>query len=136
MESIFYAPTNFTPLVDFSLNGSLLIEGKSIPEDAGGLFAPLTDFANEIDFSTVDVTINLEYFNTETVKWLMELLLALDRNPNIVFLLISWHYQENDRESYNVAELYAECLNKGKLETISHFDHIMLSSVWSQYNVS
>lgn len=120
MERIIYEPTSHSPLVDFNPDGKLLMEGRSIPEDINKLFIPLIDFVKKLKVEKATIDLNLEYFNTATSKKLLELLKHLDANNNIGEVLINWHFEEGDEDSVEMAEIYEECLRRGKFQYHEH----------------
>lgn len=122
MRNVSIPPTDYTPRFEFNRNGNLLIEGRSLPENVNKLFEPVMKFSKE--FVSRDVTLNiyLEYFNTATSKKMLELLQTLDANPGINRLTVNWHYEEDDEDSKEIAEIYAECLMRTDMKYIPHTD--------------
>ena len=110
MESIYVDATDYLPLIDFSTDGRLKLEGKAIPEDAVRVFNPLIDFIDELAVESVLFDINLYYFNTATSKKLMEMLRHLDANNKIGHIQVNWHFEEGDDDSVETAEIYEESL--------------------------
>jgi hypothetical protein len=68
MDSIAIEPTNQSPLVMFNVNGRLLLEGRCLPENVAGFFAPLFEFLSKLETEKVLFDVNLDYFNTATSK--------------------------------------------------------------------
>lgn len=126
MESIFIEPKDQSPRVYFDKDGTLLLEGRSIPEDANKLFNPLIDFVQNLDQSNVTFDINLEYFNTLSSKKILELLKYLDDNNKIDNALINWHYEADDESSIEIAEFYEEFLLKSEFRYVEHPETISL----------
>jgi hypothetical protein len=112
MEKIFSEPTSKLPLIDFNPEGTLLLKGVSIPEDAGITYRPLIDFVDQLDLDHVTFDINLTYFNTSTSKRLMDLLKHLDANNKIKTVLVNWMYEEGDEDSVETAQIYEESLRR------------------------
>jgi hypothetical protein len=112
MEKITSEPTLYLPHIDFSPDGRLLIEGRSITENASQLFDPLIEFAEQLSVEHIMFDINLEYFNTSSSKKLLELLKRLDANKQIHSVQVNWHFEEGDEDSVETAEIYEECLNR------------------------
>ena len=120
MENIITESTSHLPRIEFCTNGRLLLEGRSIPENASTLFDPLIQFAESIEIETVVFDINLEYFNTASSKKLMELLRRLDVNSKINDLHVNWHYEEGDDDSVETAEIFEEFLNKAEFRYLEY----------------
>jgi hypothetical protein len=110
MEKIFSEPTSKLPRVDFNPEGTLLLKGISIPEDAVKFYNPLIEFVDQLDVTHVTFDINLNYFNTSSSKKLMELLKHLDANNKIKSILVNWLFEEGDEDSVETAEIYEESL--------------------------
>jgi hypothetical protein len=127
MEPIFNEPNTYLPLVEFDPSGRLLMEGRSIPEDVTKLFNPLIEFAKELDQKEVIFDINLDYFNTATSKKLLELLKHLDANSKVEKLYINWHYETDDEDSVEMAEIFEESLDKAEFTYREHKKSLSLS---------
>jgi hypothetical protein len=112
MEKMTAEPTSYLPGYDFSLEGRLLLEGRSIPENACKFYDPLIDFVSQLEAEYVLFDINLDYFNTASSKKLLELLKHLDNNAQIKRVQVNWHYEEGDESSVETAEIYEECLKR------------------------
>jgi hypothetical protein len=112
MKKLFVEPTPYLPLVDFSAEGNLKLEGRSIPEDATKLFNPLIDYVDQITAGKVVFDIKLDYFNTASSKKIMELLKHLDANNKVKEIQVNWHFEEGDEDSVETAEIYEEFLRR------------------------
>jgi hypothetical protein len=110
MERLVREITTYMPRIDFSPEGKLVMEGRAIPEDATKFFAPLIEFADNLNTNEVIFDINLEYFNTAASKKLLELMKHLDANNNITSVRINWHFEEGDEDSVDTAEIYEDSL--------------------------
>lgn len=110
MEKLSVAATDCLPAIEFSPDGKLKMEGKSIPEDANRVFNPLIEFIDQLEVSEVVFDINLIYFNTASSKKIMEMLRHLDANSRIEQILVNWHFEEGDEDSVETAEIYEESL--------------------------
>jgi hypothetical protein len=122
MEAIYILPKNHTPRVEFYPTGKLLIEGRSLPEDAAKIYNPLIDFAKKLSAQRVNFNINLEYFNSASSKRILEVLRALDSNSVIRELNVIWHYQKGDEDSVEIAEIFDECLCRTRFYFTEHSD--------------
>ena len=126
MEPINVEPTAHSPRIIFDLNGKLLLEGRSIPEDVDKLFNPLVEFIQNLTVEDVVFDINLEYFNTATSKCLLDLLKNLDANNRIENVLINWYYEADDEDSLEMAEMYEECLLKLEFRYVEYTQSLSL----------
>ena len=112
MSKLFVEPTPYLPLVDFSDEGKLKLEGRSIPEDATRIFNPLIDYVDHITSGKVVFDIKLDYFNTASSKKILELLKHLDANNKVKEIQVNWHFEQGDEDSVETAEIYEEFLHR------------------------
>lgn len=127
MESIVIEPTESSPRVRFNTDGTLLLEGQSLPENVAAFYEPLMEFVKSISVDEITFDMNLEYFNTATSKKLLELLKALDGNEKVGKVNIIWHYEEGDEDSLEMAEIYEEkCPNRSTFRFILHAEALSL----------
>ncbi|MFO7843328.1 MAG: DUF1987 domain-containing protein [Bacteroidales bacterium] len=96
MKDLIIKETEKTPSVALSTNGVLKIEGRSIPEDAAKFFKPILDWTKEFTSGEIRVDIKLEYFNTSSSKFILEMLRLLENNPENKNILVNWFYEEGD----------------------------------------
>ncbi|MCK5169986.1 MAG: DUF1987 domain-containing protein [Bacteroidales bacterium] len=96
MKDLIIKDTEKTPSVALSTNGVLKIEGRSIPEDAAKFFKPLLDWTKDFTANEIRVDIKLEYFNTSSSKFILEMLRLLENNPDNNNILVNWFYEEGD----------------------------------------
>lgn len=107
--------TKNTPEVLFKPDGHLKMRGRSIHEDAVKFFAPLLNWVEDYvesppDFTTVDI--QLEYFNSASAKFILNILQDLVKV--IVAgrkLVINWYYEEGDDDILERGEYFASILN-------------------------
>lgn len=122
MQNVSVPSTDYTPRFEFNCNGNLLIEGRSLPENVNKLFEPVMLFSQNLRVPYVKLDVSLEYFNTATSKKMLELLQTLDENSGINKLTVNWHYEEDDEDSREIAEIYEECLKRTEMNYIAHVD--------------
>lgn len=88
------------PYVNFSENGVLEIEGRSITEDVFSFWQPLVDWVEQYvktPAESTKVTFFFEYTNSSTNKYINEMMKHLDicaKNGHNVS--IHWRYEEDD----------------------------------------
>jgi hypothetical protein len=112
MEKLHVEPTQYLPLIEFSEEGLLKLEGRSIPEDATKIFNPLIEYVDQLSVRKVVFEIKLDYFNTASSKKILELLKHLDANRKIKEVMVIWHFEEGDDDSVETAEIYEEFLHR------------------------
>ncbi len=116
MKSISISSTKITPEVDFNADtGVLTVKGRSLPEQAYGLYKPIIEWLDnyvEAPKSKTVFNINLEYFNSSSNKYILLMLKKLDNlflGGNSVE--VNWFYDEDDEDSYETVSEYKEVLN-------------------------
>jgi hypothetical protein len=113
MEDIKIDGTPKTPTVEFIQSaGTLLIKGRSIPENSIEFYKPLIDwigaYAQSPQENTV-VSIKLEYFNTSSSKCILDVFKKLESVGSNV--LIKWYYEEDDEDMLEAGEDYDAIIN-------------------------
>ena len=102
MDNYKVGETFKTPTIDGSIsNGTLIMKGRSLPEDAKAFYLPFREWLNRFYESTAEeikVTIQLEYYNTATSKLLINLLLKLEKLQEKKPVTVEWIYDEDDLE--------------------------------------
>jgi hypothetical protein len=101
MEDLYLKKTFNSPEVEFlAEKGELSMEGRSIPEDPGEFFERLIDWINEYFLHPSDktiVSIKLEYINSGSSKYMLELLRIMkinhDAGKNVK---VKWYFEEGD----------------------------------------
>lgn len=120
MENIIIEARGHLPYIEFNANGLLKLEGRSIPEDVNRLFDPLIEYVGLLEVDKAILDINLDYFNTATSKKLLALMKGLEQNELIDELQINWHYEADDEDSLEMAEIYEDCLERTKFHYLEY----------------
>jgi hypothetical protein len=107
--------THKTPLVKIDPGeGAIKIKGKSIPEDGSIFYRPIMDeidkmSANPPEKTKVDV--QLEYFNTNSSKYLYQLFKKLEAiHTDKSQIEINWFYEMDDWDLMEAGEDYQSIL--------------------------
>ncbi len=124
MENLLIKATDDTPEVNFSTNGSLLLSGRSLPEDAASFFNPLLDWLNAYEKSNLSTPVvfemKLEYFNTASSKMLLDVFNKLESlTQNGGSAKVNWYYPDGDDDMIEAGEEYSE-LVEIKFELIAY----------------
>jgi len=81
LEGIYVEGTRKTPKIEFtSITGELVLEGRSIPENAAKVYEPLLVWINKYAKSpchTTNLHLKLEYFNSSSLVWIIKIIIAL-----------------------------------------------------------
>lgn len=113
MEQFILDQTEFTPQVVLNHNeNKLSFEGESRPENTRLFFAPILEWiedyhqlikdSGQAQNTTVNVEFYFEYFNSPSVKYIMDILkrINLFRQDGIGVQII-WKYDEMDEDMYD-----------------------------------
>lgn len=115
MDALIINPTEYSPRVIFDPGaGSYEIVGESRPEDARAFYEPiltwLDDFrthlsSNKDESKKYELKIVLEYFNSTSAKFVLDLLMRIDQivadGNNFT---VDWHYEEIDEDMKSSGE--------------------------------
>jgi hypothetical protein len=115
MELVSLESTKKTPNVLLDPSGRIRIGGRSIPEDASRFYDNILnwvlDYCHTPSDSTV-VDIELEYFNSGSAKFVMQILRELSEliseGKN---LKVNWYYEEGDDDILERGEYYSSILD-------------------------
>lgn len=118
MENIVIEATESTPYVNFDYeNNKLIIKGESYPENVskfyGDIFESLKGYLAKCDGATIHTRIELLYFNSSSVKVIMNLLDMLEESADSGNkVIVDWCYQKDDETIEEFGEEFSEDLEK------------------------
>lgn len=102
MSEFYRKETHRTPMIKGSIqDGEISIIGRSLPEDAKDFYLPFRDWLLELfvsDTKTINVYLEIEYFNTATSKIIIDMLLSLEKLRVNKVVSVTWAYDEDDLE--------------------------------------
>ena len=115
MDSVVIESSKKTPKVLLNPDGKIHISGRSIHEDPAKFYDPLllwiSDYCKDPS-ETTTVDIELEYFNSGSAKYILNILQALvgitEKGNKLV---VNWHHEEGDDDILERGEYYASILN-------------------------
>jgi hypothetical protein len=122
MESLNIKGTSSAPTVIFKENGELKIQGRIITEHAVATFAPMFEWIAELKVQKVIFNIELDYMNTGASMKLLDLLIQLDKNPDIGQIIVNWHYDEDDEDHLETGKMFEQRLDRVSFEFIQIFE--------------
>lgn len=100
--------TKNTPIVDFSGDGNMIIEGRAFAEDPRSFFEPILAWCQSVALSKVNLKVKLEYLNTLSTKFMKDVIRTLDANSQVATKEISWYYEEDDEDMLEVGQFIEE----------------------------
>jgi hypothetical protein len=103
----FVEKTSYTPLIKFD-NDTLVISGRSIPEDSTYLYGPVIDLLEEYaknPLSHTKADIYLEYSNSSSNRSLMTILEIMENIYASGYnMIVNWYYIKGDVEMLALGE--------------------------------
>jgi hypothetical protein len=93
--------TDDTPEVRSDVNsGTLNIQGRSFPENAFAFYKPVLQWVKEYvedhPRSRLTVNIDLDYFNSSSGRFILEMLTILERQHKKELFRVNWMVEAND----------------------------------------
>ena len=116
MSDFIIEETIDTPLVVLNFSeGSMKITGKSIPENATNFYNPILNAIDKYKEAPAEKTLvefHLEYFNTSSSKYLLDIL----RQLQVIYtegnnVEINWYHDEDDDEILEIGEDFSSIVN-------------------------
>ncbi len=114
MEPIHIESTNRTPFVSLSPTGKFKIRGRSIHENPSKFFDPLMDWMIQYAEKPIDPTvfdIELEYFNSGSQRYILDILWLLIEKMQEKKLIVNWYYEDGDDDLLERGQYYESVLN-------------------------
>ena len=114
MDPIYIEGTNRTPFVNMDPSGKFRISGRSIHENPSKFFDPIVDWIEYYLKSSHETTvfdIELEYFNSESSRYILDILRLLMEKNATDKLIINWYYEDGDDDLLERGEYYESILN-------------------------
>lgn len=118
--------TNNTPLVLLDHNKHLIeFEGDSRPEDVQKFYSPIIEWLENYETHlssikdntsrkiTTTCNLKFEYFNSSSVKYVMDIILKLGEitTSNGFLLVLNWYYDEQDEDMKESGEEFEDMLD-------------------------
>lgn len=114
MDPIYLEGTSRTPFVSLDLSGKFIIRGRSIHENPSKFFDPLVDWIYAFiqnNPTPVIFDIELEYFNSGSARFILEILGILKESEVGKNLIINWYYEDGDEDLLERGQYYESLLD-------------------------
>ena len=116
MNKLSIPQTSKTPRVSFDPDtGQLLIQGRSIPEDAVGFYRPVMQWLSHYlqqPSEYTELVVKLEYFNTSSSKCLIDIFRKVEKlHLQGKEATGSWFYEEADEDMKESGEDFQELVS-------------------------
>lgn len=114
MKTLNIPATEDTPEIILNSAGDFQFNGKSLPEDVVSFYNPVLDWISkygENPNSTSIFKFNFTYFNNESSKTILDILMKLEElSENGANVQAEWHYNENDENMEEHGEEFAKVI--------------------------
>jgi hypothetical protein len=113
MEIITIDSTPKTPSIKFDARkGTLELKGRSIPENSKEFYKSLLESLDQYSsnpISPTQVNIQLEYFNTASSKYILDMLKCFEKlHKKGIEVNINWYYDADDEHMQNFGKDFQE----------------------------
>ncbi len=108
MENLKIEGSAKTPTIEFNASGTLLLKGRSIPENSIEFYKPILDWIESYGSApqaNTEVNVQLEYFNTSSSKCILDVFKKLETLSS-TSIEINWYYEEDDEDMLEAGEDY------------------------------
>ncbi|MEA3317136.1 MAG: DUF1987 domain-containing protein [Bacteroidota bacterium] len=115
MQNLIIEKTAKTPYINCdSAKGEFKITGRSIPENPESFYEQMLEWLNNYfknPQETTKLDIQLEYINSGSSKFILELLQLIQNNQNNSNCSINWLYEEDDEAILELGTHYQSILD-------------------------
>lgn len=115
MENFLLEGSDKTPTISLNAEtGEMEFSGRSIPENSADLYAPVMDWVDEYIKDPGDKTtfvIKLEYFNTSSSKYLLEIFRRFEELfKSGKQVSVQWYYEQEDEDMQESGDDFRDIL--------------------------
>ncbi len=108
MENLTWSPTDETPEINFNRDGTLLIKGVSIPENAAKFYGPIIKWLDELSHdlpASISLIFEIEYINTSSTRAFIDVIKkVLSFKTKSQNVKIIWHYLAGDDNNFDLGK--------------------------------
>lgn len=111
MENLIIEETKYTPKINFNVeSNTLLIEGKSTPENTFEFYKPVLAWMSEYlaNAKSTEVTFNIPYFNSSSSRVLYDIFDLLDGAKTSCSIKVSWLFAKGNENGQETGEEFQE----------------------------
>jgi len=116
MDTFTKKETESTPKIDFDIQNSIYeISGKSVPLKTSEFYQPIINwlkgFSDDIKNES-KVKIDLEYFNSESYKWLIQIFRIFERSNKLgAKINVEWFFDKGDEEIMDLGKEFEQIVD-------------------------
>ena len=132
MNAFLIDPSDFSPKVVFDPTKNIFeISGESRPENTSKFYVPLLEWLTQYqsvlywekdkvnNIPTKTFEFKLDYFNSTSAKFIMDLLMQLDKMAQEGYpILVKWFYDKRDEDMKESGEEFSKLLKKLPIEFV------------------
>lgn len=96
MENLKIEATKYSPFVELSEDGHMIIRGRSIIEDPVTFYKQIIDWIPKCKSKTFSIEVQFDYLNTSSTKVFFDLLNKIKEHYNSTSITIAWYFEEDD----------------------------------------
>jgi hypothetical protein len=122
IQNIVIDETSREPQIIFNSDGNLLIKGRSLIINVDLFFQPLIDWVRQLNASNVRCVINIDYFNSASIKKLYEILSIIDFNYSVNEFDVIWIFETHDEDILEKGKIFEEKLKRTKFQYYEYTD--------------
>ncbi len=125
MDSLIIEATEDSPKIMFDIGSNrFTISGESRPENAGKFYTPVINWIvkfeevlhsrkNELnDDSTLIFMFKLDYFNSTSAKYIMDILLVIKKFVEQGYKIdVEWHYDQRDDDMLDAGNEFSDTVD-------------------------
>ena len=124
MDSLIIEATEDSPKILFdTVSNRFVISGESRPENAGKFYTPVINwiikFEEELqrrketkDDSTIIFVFKLDYFNSTSAKYIMDILLIIKKFVDQGYKInMEWHYDKRDDDMLDAGNEFSDTVD-------------------------
>ena len=117
MDSLIIEATEDSPNVHFDTSSNrFTISGESRPENAGKFYSPviswIVDYEQALGQSPLVFVFKLDYFNSTSAKYIMDILLVLKKFVDDGHTVnIEWHYDKRDDDMLDAGNEFSDTVD-------------------------
>jgi hypothetical protein len=129
MDSLIIEATEDSPKVNFDTTSNrFTISGESRPENAGKFYTPVINWivkyeeslTGKKDTTTLVFVFKLDYFNSTSAKYIMDILLVLKKFVDDGLTVnVEWHYDKRDDDMLDAGNEFSDTVDM-KFEYIEY----------------
>lgn len=122
MEPTSIELTEYVPRFSFNHLGLMVMEGSSITVNSEEVFKPAIKWSQKVIREEVDLLIILEFLNISSLRQIIGIFGALEKNRFVKKVNANWYYLNDDDDMYEKGLIFKELFPSFKFHFIQRLD--------------